>query len=437
MKYRRAPQLRPPAAIALAAALVAVLALLAGAVVASRPRRGVELGLLMALSAAAALVVGEGARAARRGARAGTLAEAVGRVASSTSLVGMGRATLEGRILACNEAMARLLGARSARDLVGDDVRSLYRDTLQREAILGEVRRRGHASGVEVQARGRDGVERTLLLDVAVDGGALTTLAVDATERERAAADRGRLEHQLHEVHRQEEVGRLARGVAHDFNNLLTVIVGYAAALREELGEDDPRREGATGILQAANRAAGLARSLLAFGRGQIEPRRAVDLREVVRAAREQVGEGGGSAAGVEVELPEAPLPILADAGLLAQALADLCASARGAVPAGGRLRIAVDAVELDPASARARRLPGAGRFARLRLLGPGGSAEAPASGEPPPAEPPRSGDAPGLAIAFGIVRQHGGQVELSSAPAAGTTVTLHFPLAGGAPPAS
>ncbi|HVO21703.1 MAG TPA: histidine kinase dimerization/phospho-acceptor domain-containing protein [Anaeromyxobacter sp.] len=431
-----APQLRPKAAIALAAALVAALALLAGAVLAIRPRRGLELALLMALSAAAALVVAAGVRAARRGGRAGTLAEAVGRIAGKTSLVGMGRATLEGRILACNEAMARLLGARSARDLVGSDVRSLYRDALQREAILGEVRRRGQASGVEVQARGRDGVERTLLLDVAAEGGALTTLAVDATERERVEADRGRLEHQLHEAHRKEEVGRLARGVAHDFNNLLTVIVGYAAALREELGEDDPRREGASGILQAANRAAGLARSLLAFGRGPTEPRRAVDLREVVRAAREQVGDGGGSVAGVEVELPEAPLPVLADADLLAQALVDLCGSARGAVPAGGRLRIAVDAVELDLASARARRLAGAGRFARLRLLGPGGGAEAPASGEPPPAEPPRSGDAPGLSIAFGIVRQHGGQVELSSAPAAGITVTLLFPLAGGAPPA-
>jgi two-component system cell cycle sensor histidine kinase/response regulator CckA len=61
-----------------------------------------------------------------------------------------------------------------------------------------------------------------------------------------------------------ETVVRLAAGIAHDLNNLLTAVVGFATVLGEELSEDDPRREGVAGILRAANRAAGLGRTLLA-----------------------------------------------------------------------------------------------------------------------------------------------------------------------------
>jgi two-component system cell cycle sensor histidine kinase/response regulator CckA len=433
MTQRFGAQHRRPATAAVAASL-AVLLLVAWGAELLRTPRALELGLL---AAATALAAGAAALWARRPV---TLAEAVGRTASTTTLVGMGRATLDGRIVACNEAMAHLLGASSARELLGADVRGLYRDPLQREAVLGEVRRRGRASAAELQIRGRDGVERTLLVDVAPDGDGLTTLAVDATEREQAAAERGRLEQQLQEAHRREEMGRLARAVAHDFNNLLTIIVGYAGVLREELDEGDPRREGATGILQAANRAAGLARNLLAYGRAQVKRPGTADLCELVRnvEALQRQGAAGGSGMELRVELPESPLPVVADPGLLEQALVDLCASARAAMAGGGCLRLAADVVELDAAAAQARRLPGAGRFARLQVQDTGRRGATPAQGEPAgaagparAAEPPRTGDGPGLSIAFGIVRQHGGHVELASDPEAGTTVTLLFPLRG------
>ncbi len=430
MTQRFEAQHRRPATAAVAASL-AVLFLLAWGAELRRAPRVLELGLL---AAATALAAAAGALWARRPV---TLAEAVGHTASTTTLVGMGRATLDGRIVACNEAMAHLLGASSVRELLGAEVRELYRDPLQREAVMGEVRRRGRASAAELQVRGRDGVERTLLVDVVPDGDGLTTLAVDATEREQAAADRGRLEQQLQEAHRREEMGRLARAVAHDFNNLLTIIVGYAGVLREELDEGDPRREGATGILQAANRAAGLARNLLAYGRAQVKRPGTADLCELVRNVEALQRQGAGGA-GVElrVELPESPLPVVADPGLLEQALVDLCASARAAMAGGGCLRLAAEVVELDAAAARARRLPGAGRFARLQVQDTGRRGATPEQGEPADAagparaaEPPRTGDGPGLSIAFGIVRQHGGHVELASDPEAGTTVTLLFPL--------
>jgi two-component system, cell cycle sensor histidine kinase and response regulator CckA len=440
----RASALRHRAGWAALAGALALL-LLAGLAVAQRPTAWPAtwlLGALLAALSGLAALAGAAGALALRATRPGTLAEAVGRTAGSSSLVGMGRATLDGRIVDCNEAMAHLFGAGSARELVNTDVRELYRDPQQREAVVGEVLRHGQASGVELRAKGRDGLERTLLLDVIANGEGLTTLAVDATEREQAAADRGRLEHQLQEAQRREEMGRLARAVAHDFNNLLTIIVGYAGAFRDELAEDDPRREAATGILQAANRAAGLARSLLAYGRSQVKQRLTADLREVVRTVEALLRTGAetGAGAGVElrVELPASALSVVADPGLLEQALVDLCASAREAMPGGGCLHLAADVVELDAAAAQARKLPGAGACARLRVRDTGRRGGPPEptgdAGQARPAEPPRTGDGPGLSMAFGIVRQHGGHVELASDPEAGTTVTLLFPLSEGEP---
>ncbi|MBA3893036.1 MAG: hypothetical protein H0X69_04995 [Gemmatimonadales bacterium] len=77
-------------------------------------------------------------------------------------------------------------------------------------------------------------------------------------------------------------IGQLAGGVAHDFNNLLTVISSYTAFLLEQLPPNDPRREDAPGIQEAADRAAGLTQQLLAFGRKQVMQPEVIDTGEVI-----------------------------------------------------------------------------------------------------------------------------------------------------------
>ncbi len=348
------------------------------------------------------------------------------------SLVGVGRFTLDGTLVFCNEALARFFGASSPDEVVGSSCLELYRDPARYGVLLAQVEAQGRVTNFEIEAGARDGVERTLLLNAAREGELLTAVAVDISELKHAAADRERLEHQLLHAQKLEAVGRLAGGIAHDFNNLLTAIVGFAGMLREELGEDDPRTEGVVAILQSANRAANLTRSLLAYSRKQVMQPRPVDLCEIVHTVDKLLRRIIGEDVELVLELPRRGLPVVADPGHVEQVLVNLCTNARDAMPGGGRLRISGDELEVDGDAARARGLPGAGRYVRVRVedSGRGMSPEVMARVFEPfyTTKSSSSGTGLGLSIVYGIVRQHGGQVELESQPGRGTAVTLLLP---------
>jgi PAS domain S-box-containing protein len=345
------------------------------------------------------------------------------------SLVGVGRTRLDGSVIFCNEAMARLYGARSPEELLGADVRNAYADPAQREELLARLRAQGRVASFEVQARGIDQKVRSLLFSASADAEGVTVMALDITELKRTAAEREQLERQLQHAQKLEAVGRLAAGIAHDFNNLLTAIIGFATMLRDELDEDDERREGVNGILQSANRASHLTRSLLAYSRKQLLQPRPVDLCEVVRTVERLVHRIIGEDVELVLELPAGGLPAVADPGQLEQVLLNLCTNARDAMPGGGTLRIRGDERRLTAAEAAARELSGAGRYVRLEVRdsGRGMSPDVLAHLFEPfyTTKAPGSGTGLGLSMVYGIVRQHGGHVEISSEAGQGTAVAV------------
>ena len=285
-----------------------------------------------------------------------------------SSLVGVARTMPEGTVVFCNDAMARFFGAHSPEEVVGSSAVEVYRDPERRTELLALVEKNGKVTNFEMQACGRDGVERSLLLNATREGDLLSVVAVDISELKHAATDCERLEHQLLHAQKLEAVGRLAGGIAHDFNNLLTAIMGFAGMLKEELAEDDPRREGVLGILQSANRAAHLTRSLLAYSRKQFMQPRPVDLCEVIRTVDKLLRRIIGEDVELVLDLPERGLPVVADPGQVEQVLVNLCTNARDAMPGGGRLRIAGDEIAIDAAGARSHQLSGPGRYVRVRV---------------------------------------------------------------------
>jgi len=331
-----------------------------------------------------------------------------------------------GRIVDLNSALARMFGYSPEEmrghlvwDFLTEESRRLAEPRVhaQHEVSyeLAGIRRNGEIFPIEVRVRNLPWQGRTLRV-VAVR---------DITERKR-------LEEQLREAQKMEAVGRLAGGVAHDFNNLLTVMGGYAELLLEQLEPADPRREAAREILQASQKAASLARQLLAFGRRQVLQPRIVSLNDLVlgtyRLLRRAIGEH------IEVELALSPHAgnVRADPTQIEQVLLNLALNARDAMPEGGRLTITTASVDLTAGTIGAGEPIPAGPFVLLSVADTGcGMDEVTRNRIFEPfftTKPPGHGAGLGLAVVYGIVRQHGGAIEVESAPGKGTTFRVYLP---------
>ncbi|MBV9507682.1 MAG: response regulator [Acidobacteriia bacterium] len=260
-----------------------------------------------------------------------------------------------------------------------------------------------------------------------------------AVERElravRLRRERNRLEEQFRQAQKMEAVGRLAGGVAHDFNNLLTVITGYSDLL---LSRRDLLRESQCTALEeirrSAERGGALTNQLLTFSRRQPLQTHAIHLNELVlqiqKLLRRLVGED------IEiVTLPAAGQDIVeADTGRLEQVVLNLVVNARDAMPDGGKLTIETATVHLsDDFSAKQLGVqPGA--YVTLSILdtGIGMSQETQTHLFEPffTTKGPGRGTGLGLATAYGIIRQSGGAIRISSEQGQGTTARIYLPLA-------
>lgn len=240
------------------------------------------------------------------------------------------------------------------------------------------------------------------------------------------------LEEQLLQSRKMEAIGELAGGVAHDFNNLLTVICGYGDLLQKQPDLNVTVREYADEILEAANRAAQVTRQLLAFGRRQIFRAKAVNLNNIVanldRLLRSLVGEN------VELRTvfdPDLGL-VKVDPGQIEQVLMNLTVNARDAMPKGGRLTIETANVDTGEGHADRQALPKGGPCVMLAVsdTGFGMDPETAARAFEPffTTKELGKGTGLGLAMAYGIVTQSGGDIRLDTNPGLGTTFKIYLP---------
>jgi two-component system, cell cycle sensor histidine kinase and response regulator CckA len=240
------------------------------------------------------------------------------------------------------------------------------------------------------------------------------------------------MEDQLRQAQKMESIGRLAGGVAHDFNNMLEVIVGHAELALSSEGVSPALRENLREILDAANRSAGFARQLLAFARRQPMKPEVVDLNaaiaDMLAMLRRLVGE--------HIELiwkPENELwTILADPSQIDQIITNLVLNARDAIAEFGAVTVSTRNVELNEADCASR--PGCvpGDYVLLTINDSGeGMARETIEHIFEPFFTTKSVDRGmglGLATVYGIVKQNGGFINVSSAPGEGTTFNIYLP---------
>ncbi len=239
------------------------------------------------------------------------------------------------------------------------------------------------------------------------------------------------LERELLQAQKMEVVGQLAGGVAHDFNNLLSVINGYSEFALAEVDERSPVHAHLREILRAGERAAGLTRQLLAFGRRQVVRGEGVVLDD---ALDEMQGLLRGSIAetiDLEIESHAPEIVTTLDAGQLEQVVLNLVVNARDAMPDGGRLRVQTSAAADDPSFSA--ELPDANpnAYVVLSIADTGvGMDEATKARifEPFFTTKERGkGTGLGLSTVFGIVTQAGGHIRVESAPRFGTMFRLYL----------
>jgi PAS domain S-box-containing protein len=256
----------------------------------------------------------------------------------------------------------------------------------------------------------------------------------EAEERERARQEAERLEAALHQAQKLETVGQLAGGVAHDFNNLLAVIMHSSEFALSTL-EGHEAQEEVREIRAAAERAAALTRQLLVFSRQEVSQPRLLDLNALVSSVERLLRRTIQEHIDLEVALDESALVVHVDPSQLERVIVNLAVNGRDAMPEGGTLRVETSRVALEGASVR--RHPGVvpGPYVRLAISDSGhGMTEEVRERVFEPfftTKPQGMGTGLGLAVTYGIVKQHGGHVEISSQPGAGTVVEVYLPASG------
>jgi signal transduction histidine kinase len=272
-----------------------------------------------------------------------------------------------------------------------------------------------------------------------------TRLVGALAERERAEAERERLQRRLGQSQRLESLGQLVGGVAHDFNNLLGIISGYADFGAEQLAPfaaRDPRLQPVLADIEqvqaAARQAIRVTRQLLTFAKSKPADSEVLDLNEVVESAGQLLRRSLGRQVELVIATGAGLWPVEADRGQLEQILVNLAVNARDAMPEGGRLAITTGNTFVDADDAGRPPDLKPGRYCRLTVAdtGTGMDAETIERAFEPffSTKPPGQGTGLGLATVYGIVSGLGGSIDIFSKAGLGTTMNVLLPVAGEAP---
>jgi PAS domain S-box-containing protein len=255
-------------------------------------------------------------------------------------------------------------------------------------------------------------------------------------EHKRAEKEQARLLEQLRQSQKMEAIGLLAGGVAHDFNNMLTAIIGYGSVLQMKMADDDPLGPSVDKLLAVVDRAAGLTQSLLAFSRKQEINLQPVNLNDIIGKVEKFLARIIGEDIEFHTTFRGAPLIVTADSGQIEQVLMNLATNARDAMPHGGLLSIVTEATEMSDDYLKAHGYGEPGMYALVSVTDTGTGMDATTTKrifEPFfTTKEPEKGTGLGLAVVYGIVKQHGGYINVYSEPGQGTTFRIYLPLLKG-----
>ena len=341
-----------------------------------------------------------------------------------------------GTILFANKAARKRLGLTDRNIEDGLDARTLVDDADM--GLLNSYTLTVFAGGagdpIEVTALDRNGVRfpmNVVLGRIIDDDGrarGLRGVATDVTERKKT-------EQRLRQSQKMEAVGNLAGGIAHEFNNKLAIILGNLRLAMDDLPRETEVQEYLDSAVQAARRSVNLVKQMLAFSRQDIlQPSPTNDLAPVAVQQLNSLKTTLPSSIELRSDLPRGMGAAAIDAERLSQVIDILFTNAVQAMSGeGGVLEVKLEGATLDQKQTGRFIDLEPGKYLKLsvRDSGIGMSQEVLERVFEPffSTRTPDQGTGMGLAVAQGIVRSHGGDIDVSSLPGRGTAVEVYLPL--------
>ena len=342
---------------------------------------------------------------------------------------------IDGNVIQVNEAFCRMLGytpdqmknmnvAQWDVQWSADELKERIPNQMNAQRVFETKHRRSDNRVIDVEISS---------VGVEIDGKPmLFNSARDITERKKSEHEKANLEAQLRQAQKMEAVGQLAGGIAHDFNNILSAIVGYAYLLQSRLVSNDPSIEDVKEILESAHRGAEVTHSLLAFSRMQVINLKPVSINDILRRTEKLLSRVIGENIKINTVLSQDEVKCIVDAAQIEQVLMNLATNARDAMPRGGRLTLSTDYFEMDEAFILDHRYGKLGKYALISVsdTGVGMSMETASRIFEPffTTKETGKGTGLGLAMVYGIIKQHDGYVDVYSELGKGTTFKLYLP---------
>lgn len=245
------------------------------------------------------------------------------------------------------------------------------------------------------------------------------------------------LERQLIEAQKMDSIGQLAGGVAHDYNNILASLVLQLGIILTEPDLSSEVRETLESVKGSVDRATRLTRQLLMFSRRQAMEKRPVELNALLDDELKMLRRLLGEHIELTIRPQSGDVWVEADPGMIEQVIMNLCINARDAMPKGGRLTVGIELVDID-ATTHAHIEARTGKYARLSVTDVGcGMSEEIISRIFEPfftTKEVGKGTGLGLATVYGIVKQHGGWIEVTSEVGKGSEFRIFLPASAAAP---